>query len=133
MVAKTKAGTAKKPSLGLQIDALFKLRERLREIQQEEKDQLELISAAETVLLETMEREGVEKSTGKFATVSIAKVTSANITDWDAFWAYVFKNKYSHLLQRRVSDPAVRELWEGGKQVPGAEPFTKTKLNMRKT
>lgn len=121
------------PSLGLQIDALFKLRERLREIQQQEKDQSELIGAAETVLMETMEREGVDKSTGKLATVSISEVVTGNVVDWDALWAYIYKNKFGHLLQRRVSDPAVRELFETKGKVPGVEPFTKRKLNLRKT
>lgn len=132
-VAKTKAAPAKKPSLGLQIDALFKLREKLREIQAMEKEQLDLITAAETVLMETMEREGVEKSTGKFATVSIGSTVVGNVVDWDTFAAYVLKNKYLHLLQRRLSDPAIRELFETKGAVPGVEPFTKKKLNMRKT
>lgn len=130
--AKAKAAPAKKPSLGLQIDALFKLRERLREIQALEKDQMELITAAETVLMETMEREGVDKSTGKFATVSIGSSVTGNVVDWDAFGAYILKNKYLHLLQRRVSDPAIRELFESKGSVPGVEPFTKKRINLRK-
>jgi hypothetical protein len=130
---KPAATPVKKASLGLQIDALFKLRERLREIQQLEKDQLELIAAAEVVLMETMDREGVEKSTGKFATVSIGETITGNVVDWDAFGAYILKNKFLHLLQRRVSDPAVRELFESKGKVPGVEPFTKRRLNLRKT
>lgn len=123
----------KKASLGLQIDALFKLREKLREIQAQEKNQLDLIAAAETVLMETMKHEGIEKSTGKLATVSISSTISANVVDWDAFYAYIYKNKFAHLLQKRVSDPAVRELFETKGKVPGVEPFTKEKLNLRKT
>lgn len=130
--AKAKAVPAKKPSLGLQIDALFKLREKLREIQDEEKAQQALISAAEVVLMETMEREGVDKSTGKFATVSIGSSISGNVVDWDMFGAYILKNKYLHLLQRRVSDPAIRELFESKGSVPGVEPFTKKRINLRK-
>ena len=133
-VAKTKVpGPVKKPSLGLQIDALFKLREKLRDIQQQEKDQMELIGAAETVLMETMEREGVDKSTGKLATASISETIAANVVDWDEFYAFVYKNKAGYLLQKRVSDPAVRELFETKGKVPGVEPYTKRKLNLRKT
>lgn len=123
--------TAKPPSMGLQIDALFKLRERLREIQQMEKDQQELISAAEATLMETMEREGVDKSTGKLASAGISETITGNVVDWDAFWAYVHKNKFGHLLQRRVSDPAIRELFETKGSVPGVEPFKKRRLNLR--
>lgn len=131
--AKAKPAVLKKPSLGLQIDALFKLRETLRGIQQQEKDQLALIEAAEVVLMETMKTEGVDKSTGKLATASISDVASANVVDWDLFGAYVLKNKYIHLLQRRISLPAVRELFETKGKVPGVEPFTQRKLNLRKT
>jgi len=130
----TSGKTAKKPaSLGVQIDALFNLREKLREIQAKEKEQLELIAAAEIVLMETMGREGVDKSTGKLASVSISETVTGNVVDWDSFGAYVLKNKYLHLLQRRVSDPAIRELFETKGKVPGVEPFTKRKLNLRKT
>lgn len=57
--------------------------------------------------------------------------TVAQVTDWDAFYAYIYKNKFGHLLQRRVSDPAWRELMEQGKKVPGTTPFTKKRLNFR--
>lgn len=132
-VKKVPVSKPAKPSLGLQIDALFKMREKLRAIQQEEKEQMDLISAAEVVLMETMKHEGVEKSTGKLATVFISSTVTGNVVDWDAFWAYVYKNKFGHLLQKRISDPAIRELFETKGKVPGVEPFTKEKLNIRKT
>ncbi len=120
-------------SLGLQIDHLFNLREGLRKIQQMEKDQMALIAAAEEVTMETLKREGLEKSTGKLATVSITKTVTGNVVDWDAFGAYILKNKYLHLLQRRPSDPAIRELFDTKGAIPGVEPFTKERLNVRKT
>lgn len=132
-MATTAKATKKPPSLGVQIDALFTLREKLRAIQAQEKEQMELIGAAEIVLMETMEREGVDKSTGKLASVSISDIVTGNVVDWDAFGAFVIKNKYLHLLQRRVSDPAIRELFETKGKVPGVEPFTKRKINLRKT
>lgn len=120
-------------SLGTQIDALYKLKEDLRAIQATETAKKEEIAAAEVVLKETMEREGVDKSTGKLATVSISENQSANVTDWDAVWAYIIKHKATHLLQRRVSDPAIREIVElKGKPPPGIDMFTKRTLNVRK-
>lgn len=118
--------------LGLQIDAIFKLREELRAHQEKEKLITDRISAAELVLMETMEKEGVDKSTGKLATVSISSSITGNVVDWDKFYAYIYKNKFGHLLQRRVSDPAIRELFESKGAVPGVEPFTKRRLNIRK-
>lgn len=124
--------TAKAVPLGTQIDALFKLREKLREIQALEKAQMDLISEAEAAVMEAMKSQGVDKTTGKLATVSISTTVTGNVVDWDAFLAYIYKNKFGHLLQRRVSDPAVRELFETKGKVPGVEPFSKERLNVRK-
>lgn len=137
MIARTKAISTKEASkaasLGLQIDAIYKLREKLREIQEREKEQLQLIAAAEEVLIATMDKEGVAKSTGKLATVSIADSVVIQTEDWDSFFAYVMKNKASHLVEKRPAQAAVRELFELGKKVPGVQPFTKRKLSIRKT
>lgn len=131
--AKKVAAGKRLPSLGIQIDALYQLKEELRAIQATESAKKEEIEAANVVLMETMQREGVDKSTGKLATVSISENQSANVTDWDALWAYVFKFKATQMFQRRVSDPAVREILElKGKAPPGIEMYTKKTLNVRK-
>ena len=138
MVAKAKAdppvkmATKRVPSLGVQIDSLFKLREELRAIQAKETAKKEEIGAAEVVLMETMKREGVDKSTGKLATASVSDIATPNVTDWDALWAYIFKTKQTHLLQRRVSADPIRELFEKKGMVPGVEIYTKRNLNLRK-
>ncbi len=123
----------RKVSLGVQIDAIFRLREKLREIQALEAAQKDLIAAAEIVLMETMEKEGVEKSTGSLASVSISSAVSANVVDWDEFYKYIYKNKAAYLLHRRVSVDAIRELFLSKGKVPGVEPFEKKTLYIRKT
>lgn len=130
-VAVKKATAAKPLSLGARIDALHALREDLRALQAQEKAVEERIKDAEATLMEVMQKEGIDKSTGKKATVSISESVVGNVTDWDLFWQFVFKTKQSHLLQRRVSDPAIRELFETKGKVPGVEPFTRRKLNLR--
>lgn len=118
--------------IGLQIDALYKLKQELADHQAKEEAIKLKISEAEAKLMETMEAQGVDKSTGKTATVSISETLTGNVTDWDTFGAYVIKNKALHLLQRRISDPAIRELFSLKGSVPGVEPFTKKRLNVRK-
>ena len=65
------------------------------------------------------------------ASVSITTSVVADVKEWDSFYAFIAKNKFFHLLQRRVSEPAYRELLDAGKKVPGVLPFTKKKLNVR--
>lgn len=135
--AATKVPAAKAPAkkvipLGIQVDALYRLHEELRAHHEVEKDIKARIEAAEVELTTAMEREGVEKMTGKFATASRTTSIVGNVTDWDVFYAYIYKNKFGHLLQRRLSDPAIRELLDTKGSVPGVEPFKKQRMNIRK-
>lgn len=117
--------------LGTTIDAFSAIREEKRKLEASLKTVEEKYRAAEEALMERMEKEGCDKASGKTATISITSSQSTNVIDWDDLWKYIFKMKYTHLLQRRVSDPAIREILESGKKVPGTEQFTKKRLNLR--
>lgn len=125
---KTPAGQA---AIGKTIDKIFSLRKKKAELEAAVKDVEGQIALLDAEVLEALEASGVEKTATKHGTVSISTSTVAQVTDWDAFLAYIYRNKYGHLLQRRVSDPAWRELIEQGKKVPGTTGFTKKRLNYR--
>lgn len=128
-----KAAAPEVSTLGKDIDDLFQLREKKRKLESAIKDIEGQASLIEERLMENMEKNGVERTTGKLGTASITSSVVANVEDWDAFGAYIIKNKLLHLLQRRVSDPAYRELLDAGKKVPGTQPFNKKRLNLRAT
>lgn len=125
---KTPAGQA---AIGKTIDKIFSLRKKKAELEAAVKDVEGQIALLDAEVLESLEASGVEKTATKHGTVSISTSTVAQVTDWDAFLSYIYRNKYGHLLQRRVSDPAWRELIEQGKKVPGTTGFTKKRLNYR--
>ena len=127
----TAATRKPKPSLGAQIDKMWDIREKKRTLEASIKDLDGQLATIEAELMEDMEANGVDKMTGKHAGVSITSNTVAHVTDWDEMWKFIIKTKNTQLLQRRVSDPAYRELLEMGKKVPGAEAFTKKRLNLR--
>lgn len=118
-------------NLGKTIDKIFSLRKKKQELENAVKDVEGQIANLDAEVMEALEATGLEKTSTKSGTVSISTSTVAQVTDWDAFYAYIYKNKFGHLLQRRVSDPAWRELMEQGKKVPGTSGFTKKKLNYR--
>lgn len=126
---------AKTPTVGSMIDKLDDLREKKRKAQEVvdgiEAQYKELVDQ----LLQRLAAEGMDKATGKKATVSRSETVVANVTDWDAFHTFIYKNKMGHLLQRRVSEPAFRELLEmkGEKAMAkaGVLPFVKVGLNLR--
>ena len=123
--------TSRLSTMGSTIDSLWSKREEKREAEVKIKAIEAEIASIEESLMERMDKEETSKSQGTKASVSITQATVANVEDWAAFHAYIAKNKYFHLLQKRASDPAVRELWDAGKKVPGVQPFTKRKLNIR--
>lgn len=135
MPVKEKAPATKTPvravPIGADVDALIELRDKKRKLEASIKDIEGQASLIEERLMESMDKNGVDKATGKLGTVSITSNVVANVEDWDLFYPYIAKNKFWHLLQKRVSDPAYRELLEAGKKVPGVQPFTKKKLNLR--
>lgn len=125
------AVSTRKPTVGAKIDQYWAAREEKRSLEAQIKEVQLKIDDIEASLMEELESQGLEKATGSKASVSVGTSVVADVQDWDAFWVYIFKNKYSHLLQRRVSEPAYRELLDAGKKVPGVVPFTKRKLNLR--
>ena len=127
----TTTSKTKAPPLGKLIDHMWELREKKRTLEASIKDLESKIGTTESELLEALQAAGMEKASSAKASVSVTSTTVATVTDWDEFGKFILKNKFLHLLQRRVSDPAYRELLDAGKKVPGTEPFTKKRLNLR--
>lgn len=122
----------KKPlPIGSLVDSLWAERERKRALEEKMKEIEKGIEAQTLELLERMEKEGLDQVRGTAASISIGANVTATVTDWDSFSAWIIKTRNLHLLQRRVSDPAYRELLEHGKKIPGTEPFVKKRLNIR--
>ena len=118
-------------TVGAKIDALHALREGKRQLEELLKAKAQEIDLMENELIELMDQQNISKSTGTKATVSITTSTKPSVEDWDAFYAYIHKNKYYHLLERRPSVTGCRELFDTKGKIPGVVPFTQRKLNIR--
>ncbi len=136
---KGKAAPAKPMTLGQATDKLWQLREEKRKADAEVKRiELEIkgneekgIPGMEGIVMALLDAQGTRKAEGSKASVSIGEAVVGNVEDWEALWPYIAKNKFFHLIQKRVSDPGLRELWALGKVVPGVQPFTKRTLSLR--
>lgn len=118
-------------TIGAKIDLLHALREQKRALEEQIKQLSGQMAVLESNLIDQMDEEGVSKSTGNTATVSIATSVKPSVEDWDAFYAYIHRYKYYHLLERRPSVTGCRELLETKGKIPGVIPFTQRKLNIR--
>lgn len=121
-------------SLGKQIDKLAKLRQDKVGLDAKVKDVEAQINALKAEILESLQSSGMQKASSKTLTVSVKQDVVPEVTDWDAFYAFIKKSNNFHLLQRRVSSPAWRELHEQlaakKKEVPGTTPFVKVDLSI---
>ena len=144
----TKAKASTRPaSVGALIDQMWALREKKRVLEASAEEITKQMTVIEETLTERMDAEGVAKSTGSKATVSFTTSIIAvpqGEEGWAKFYEFIAKKKYWHLLQKRVSEPAYREVLtalNGGgagmdlmkvrKQVPGVLPLSKKRLNLR--
>jgi len=69
---------------------------------------------------------------GKLGRVQIVNKDIPIVEDWDKFYAHVAKTKSFDLLQRRLSEKAVKERWEANKVVPGTGHFNVKKVSLTK-
>jgi len=132
-MAKTATATPKL-TVGSRIDALYDLKQKKREASAVVDEIEEQIKLAELALIEVLDKEGMDKATGKKATVSISEAVVPQVdgpAGWDAFYAYIKKTGYFHLLERRPSVTGCRELFETKGKIPGVMPFLKRGLNVR--
>ena len=120
------------PTLGALIASLEAVNQEIAEISAEDKDARARKAAIEADLMTLMDSQQTRVSEFNGKRISITESEEPNVVDWDAFLAAAVKGKYLHLVQRRISAPAWRELRAlKGKDVAGTEVFVKRSLSVR--
>ena len=119
------------PSLGDLIDALDSNRSKRKAIELALKPLEGEYKELKAKILESLISSNMEKAGGKFATVSISRVTVPVVDDPLAAMKYLVKTGDVHaLLAQPFSTPAWRELVERkGGDLPGTHTFEKVDLN----
>ena len=119
-------------TLGACADKLYKLRQKrleqqkkVQEIEKEEK-------ALKAHIIETLPKSKASGISGKVARVSVITKKIPQVKDWETFYRHVKRTGNFELLQRRVSDAAVKERWEDGKKVPGVDHFNAVTISINK-
>ena len=119
-------------ALGACADKLFELRNK-RLTEQKKVDE---IAAEETALknhiIENQPESEASGVAGKLARVTVVTKQVPQVKDWDAFYKYVKKTGSFDLMQKRLTDAAIKERWEAGKEVPGVEHFNAVSVSINK-
>lgn len=114
-------GAPMPPSMGLCADLYHEVRElrlamakEVAEVEAREKEIKEHIIANLSKSLDT-------GAAGLKYRAQIVMKTSPRIQDWGVFCSFVRKNDRFDLLQKRVSDTGIKDLWADRADVPGIE------------
>lgn len=118
-------------SIGSLIDDMHDLREQKRALEEQIKALSAKITDVERHLIAKMESAGVKRTSSSKATASVVESTRFTIDDPDAFYAFIKRNDYFHLLERRPSTAGCRELFEQRGGVPGIVPYSVSRVNLR--
>lgn len=119
-------------TLAEKADALYEMREARLAAQRE----VDAMKAEETKLtnelISAISKSDATGVAGKLVRVSVVTKPVPSVKDWDALWTYIVRRKAYDLVQRRLSDTAVKSRWEDGVDIPGVESFTTTALSINK-
>jgi hypothetical protein len=117
------------------LGELISVREHLRDHKRTLNEELKNVDAQlyenESTLLDALDSAGLEHAKVDGVAVSISEQTMPNVENWDAFYAFIKENDAFYMLQRRVSTGPYREMLQMEQAVPGVEPYTQRKVNMR--
>jgi hypothetical protein len=117
--------------MGACADLLYSTREQRLLAQRIVDDLAKRESAIREHIINTLPKTDTGAS-GKLARVSVITKQVPQVHDWDKFYAYVKKTGQFELMQRRLSDTAIRERWDNGRQIPGVEPFGVVSVSINK-
>lgn len=129
------ASAATPPTTGALIDEMWDWKEEKKVLDAAAKALEEKIKAREQELIERLLADDTDRSSGKKANITLRPSIVPQVGDWDKFYAYIKKNNAFHMLERRPSATACREVFDGppGKnKIPGVEPYEKVSLSVTK-
>jgi hypothetical protein len=136
----TKSGRTELPPevpVGTLVDSLRKLemkkdiyKARIKEVEVEIKVIDEEIVSLKGVMFTEFARSEIDGAIGKLARAEVKRELFPQATDWARFYEYVKKNDAFHLLHKRLSIDAYREVRDSGAIIPGLVDFVKMDIKV---
>jgi len=109
-------------SLATCADMLYSIREERYALNKQVDALAEKEAALREHLINNLPKSEATGIAGKIARATVENKSVVQVQDWDKLYSYIIKNAKKGafaLMQRRVSESAVREIWEAKKEVPG--------------
>jgi hypothetical protein len=115
------------------IDGMIAISDERREIKKREKVLIGEYRDLEAAFLVQLDAQGAKRAGTAAGTATITENILPTIKDWDALTDYIVANGATHLLQRRVSSAAFREMQAAGIDLPGVEAYIQRQISLRRS
>ena len=120
------------PTIGSLIDKMKTVAVERSALSAKDKALSEEQKSLEQQIIELMDKQETRVGEGKIAKASIVESEEPAPEGWEEFLKWATRTKNLHLIQRRISAPAWREIRALKKaEVPGIGVFHKRSLNLR--
>lgn len=119
-------------TLGACADALYTLRQARLTAQKVVDEMVERETLLREHIIKTLPKSQAGGISGKLGRVMLGSKIVPKIEDWEMFYKYVKKTSNFALLQKRLADAAIQEIWEAKKAVPGVASFQIVTLSVTK-
>jgi hypothetical protein len=132
-VVMLKDGTFRQPKRPAECaDLLYRTREMRLDVERRIEKLKNLEQQLKNYFIETLPRSSATGISGAVACVRIEIKPIPQVEDWDKFYKYVHKHKAFDMLQRRLSEVAVKDRLDEGVKVPGVGIFNAKKVSVTK-
>lgn len=133
-MAAKKPKTFKFPkTMGACADRLYNLRQARLDKQKEVDAIAEEERALKAHIIDELPKSQASGVAGKVARVTVVTKEEPQVKDQEAFRKYLNRTKRFDLaLAMRPSAPAIRDMWESGKDIPGIEKFNVVTVSLNK-
>ncbi len=115
------------------MDGMIAISDERREIKKREKELIGEYRDLEAAFLIQLDEQGAKRAGTANGTATITENILPTIKDWDALTNYIIENGATHLLQRRVSSAAFREMQAAGIDLPGVEAYVQRQISLRRS
>lgn len=119
-------------TLGACVDLLYTTRQ-ARLAKGKEMEDLEVVEKAlKDHLIDNLPKSDASGVAGRLARATINTKKVPTVEAWDDLYRYVKRTGRFDLLQRRLAEGAVKEMWDAGKAVPGVGTFNAVTVSLNK-
>lgn len=132
MSPKFQKGASMPTSIGLCADEYHEVREMRLAMQKEVDAVAERERELRDYIINNLSKSDDTGAAGKRYRAQVIVKVVPKTDDWNALHAYVQETGRFDLLQKRLSDTAVKAMWDNGEAVPGVGTFNQIDVSITK-